>query len=208
MKSRLYFTCIIISKLFLFIPALAYGNWSSSEKNAQIYFGAGAYLAKGTMGNKSGSINTRAMNSVVGYAQLGLKSGFIMPFLYGEFGQSEQTTEATSVGNTNMSGSSQLAGLGLKINMQRVYVSATYLPIGSYSLSRSTSGNQNVTYLEPLGFTAQIGFNTDWFQFFVQRRQVEYSKQKLGSTITNLNDNKIVQEDWGGGIQWGFTWSF
>lgn len=208
MPVKLTFCAILIAKLLLFNSNLARADFKPDSKTTRFWFAAGAAASVGTIGNKTNSIKVRNMTTGSIFAQVGLKSGFVIPYLYGELAQSEQSTEASTVDNTNMSGLSQLAGLGLRLNMGAVYLSGTYIPIGQYALSRSTASNENSIYIEPMGYVVHAGFTVNWMNFFIQFKQIEYSKQRVGNRITDLGDNKILQQDAGAGFQGGLTWAF
>jgi hypothetical protein len=150
----------------------------------------------------------RNINTVAGYVQLGVTSGFLTPFLFAEYSSSEQSTESGAVGGTNMSGRGYLFGPGIRIDMGKVFLSAIFTPLGSYGLSRQTAAGEATNYLEPSGGLLKLGYTFKSFMIFGMMRYLEYSRVVIGNTSTDINSNKVVHSSNGGGIQWGVLWKF
>ena len=180
---------------------------SSSETPTRngLHGSLGINVSSGTMSNQTGSVASRALNSVSGTAQLGLKSAYLEPFLYGEYEYAQQATPASQVSNTNLSGSGYLAGAGLAFEVSGLRLSAAYIGFGKFTSTQATVNGQSSNYSDPSGFrfALDIGVGRSLLLIASYRTaQFRTFDQNTGST--DISANKLSYSKAGLGLAWGF----
>jgi len=157
------------------------------------------------MGNQSGSIASRTVNTMVAYSLIGFTSGFLAPFAYAEYNISQQSSPPALVANTNLGGSAALIGAGVTILLGKFHLTGIYLGSGDYSLSQSTPIGQSATYSNPTGYIVSLEYNFQGrWTLVATYRKVSYSSYSQGGTTSSLGSDVVTQTAAGGGLQWGF----
>jgi hypothetical protein len=103
---------------------------ASANSSAGFRMAIGVTAATGSTSNQSGSVASRGVNTLGLSSQLGFKSKYLEPFVYGEYDYAQQATPAAQVSNTNVSGSGYLAGAGIAIDIGSARLSGAYIALG------------------------------------------------------------------------------
>lgn len=184
--------------------ALAQAMSGTQEVKGNFQSSIGTYVSSGFMSSKNNTIASRTLNSAAGFVQLGHKSGYLMPFLIGDFSAAIQATDSSKVSGTNLSGYSLSAGVGLAARWAQFYISAGYLPFGTYDLTAKTTDGLSVQFSSPVAGLVFVGYEFQAYTAYFVHKYVEYSAMTAGPTTTSLGEDKLVAVSYGGGIAWTF----
>lgn len=117
-------TLLIFSTLVGGESALAQAMSSTPEVKGNFQTSVGTCcLSTGYMSSKGNTIVSRTLNAASGYILLGHKSGYLTPFLIGDFVAAVQATDSSRVSGTNLSGYGVSGGVGLAAHWGQFYLS-------------------------------------------------------------------------------------
>lgn len=190
-------------RLIAVIFLIALGSLSESHAGFGIKTGVGGGM--GTMGNESGSIQSRTMNyasvyALPVYSHLGFYAG---PHL--EYRLVGQSTAESSVGNSNLRGSGHTIGVAVGFEMLMFHGHVGYDFSGSYKLSNTTSSGQESIYTAPAGFRVSAGYRfMPFFSIDLNFVDHKYSKNTLAGTETDISSDKLKDTHYGLGLSFHF----
>jgi hypothetical protein len=165
----------------------------------------GLSLGSGTASNQSGSIASRALNSAAIESHLGFKSKYFEPFAYGVYEYAQQATAASVVSNTNLTGFGYLAGGGVAIDLAPFSLSATYLFLGQYAVSQSTSSGQALSYTQPTGYRFAIDYEiVSSLLLTASYRVSNFSSVTQSGSKADISNDKFTRTTAGLSLSWGF----
>ncbi|MFZ4404251.1 MAG: hypothetical protein ACOYOK_09140 [Pseudobdellovibrionaceae bacterium] len=165
----------------------------------------GAGVSAGTIGNSSGSIQKRSITSTSVIARIGLLSGFLEPFVMGEYMYSLQSTPASLAENTNMGGRGYVAGGGLGLHINNLTISGALLPSGTYTLMQSNSAGEQVIYTEPVGVRFRLSYKfNSWLTGSAFYRNLQFTKSTTAGTTSDIGDDRLSHVNTGLALEWGF----
>jgi hypothetical protein len=175
------------------------------ETGGDIDLTLGISGAGGTMKSSAGTIAARSLMMVTASARFGVRSGFMEPFIYADYGYNQQTTPAIAVANSNLSGLGYLAGGGFGISGRSWMISATYIPYGQYTTTQPTANGQSTSYSNPVGylFMAEIAIHSGW-SISAYYKTVDYSKLTVGGVESDITSDKLSHTATGATLEWSF----
>lgn len=195
-------------QLLNFVPSFATASRipqsEGAKKESAIVFSVGGYVTQGSMSSKGGTLASRTLNSATGYILLGHQSGYLMPFLFADYGTSVQSTDALRVSGTNLSGNGYSAGAGLRGSLGSIFLAAGYLPFGTYALTAKTQTGLEVSYSNPTAWILFAGYEFESAAIFLVHKQSEFSDSTTGPISGSLGSDRLYHQMVGLGVEWAF----
>ncbi len=165
----------------------------------------GLSLGSGTASNQQGTIASRTLNSAAVEGHIGFKSKYFEPFIYGNYEYAQQATNASIVGNTNLSGYGYLAGGGVALDLSLVSISAAYLFLGRFSPTQATASGQTSSYALPTGWRFAIDYEVHpGLLVTASYRISDFSRFEQAGVATDISTNKLSRNSAGLSLSWGF----
>lgn len=162
---------------------------------------AGIYAGTGTMASSSNSIASRAMNSGAIMAEIGMRFGFVVPFARVDYGIAGQSQDPSGFNNQNMSGTGYISSAGVRFDIKRASLSFAVEFGGSFKLDKKTTGDLESTYSSPSGMLVEAAYRFDSRRrVFLLYQQTAYVKSTLGSSDTDISNNKLTHMNYGAGF--------
>lgn len=192
-----------LSKVFVMVAFILLCGIDKSHAGFGLKAGGGIGL--GSMGNESGSIQSRTMNYASLYA-LPVYSflGFYMGPIF-EYRMVGQTTAEASAGNTNLRGAGYTFGLAAGFDFLVFHGQIGYDFNGQYKLANTTAAGQESIYTSPAGFRVSVGYTfMPFFSIDLNYVDHKYAKNSLAGTEVDIAGDKLKDTRYGLSVTFHF----
>lgn len=170
-----------------------------------IAFRGGVDAGIGSMKNESNSIPSRTMNEVALYAMPGYQFAMVTGGVLAEYRVRGQNTEASTVGNQNLSGGGYLVGPALGFSFLSFHLIGSFDLLGQYKMANVTSTGAESTYKSVSGFRFMLGYSLfPMISVNATYQMASYGKNTTGSTETDLSSNKVKESMMRAGVSFSF----
>jgi len=200
------FNCVV--KIALFHAAIFFAVSSQAADGVRKKWGI-AYqfgLGYGVETLENSALSKRNMQNYNFNGMLGLRFRKLAVGGFAEYRNHNQSTDPTTVGDTNASGTSLIYGPQAKFYLgSRIILSASYFLSGSYNVEATTAAGESVTYSSPSGYRGAISLKLKKMLYLdLSYSKIKYGTSDVGSVHYELASDPIQATT----MDFGFSLAF